>query len=636
MAGFKNDVVYAKNADFSQSDNLSPSEGNGLATDGQLWTGSTSVNVGGTHVNVGQMTSPNNSITFGYSSPNITAVVNTSVVRDLHTTPYIVGAGGLPDGAAYTTVQAGIDAAEAMGGGIVYIQPGTYIENITMRQGVHLVGWIGTSGNIGLTISGGEDLPVVIQGNFTLDLTTAAATPTVEFHNIQFTVPSGVLFANVGNVVLLESGYITFFNCQFIAGNTTTYIFSVNGFYNISLESCVIDETTPDTTNLFSLGATPFLNLNVRNSWIDINATNALIIPTGSFNTVTIQNSYWAARLDSSTGTQTLNVSANTCQLSSSAAGAGDPLINFGANDGSFTVNNSTILTTSGSLASSTSVSAASIFRFNNCIWLNALTLGANARGEFSYCEFYGGSSAAITMSSAQNISILQSVISSTNNPAIAGAGAGTLTYSDLVFLSNAAFAGTLTLATVSWRPYSVALAATDGTKVGTCNFNSAQFSVDANGFVSTSGTGIGNTITGDSGGALSPTAGNWNIFGRSGSKTSGSGSTLTVNSPPFSQVGASATSVLNSGEFVTAAVTRTLPATAGLLDGDLVIYACTTASALVITANTGQTIRIGTLVSSSAGTATSTAIGDTVTLRFNATAVQWQAVGVIGTWVMA
>jgi hypothetical protein len=182
----------------------------------------------------------------------------------------------------------------------------------------------------------------------------------------------------------------------------------------------------------------------------------------------------------------------------------------------------------------------------------------------------------------------------------------------------------------------SQALAATDATKIGLANFNSAQFTVDANGFVSTSGTGIGNTITGDSGGALSPTAGNWNILGRSGSKTSGSGSTLTVNSPPFSQVGSSATSSLNTGEFVTAAVTRTLPATAGLVDGDLVIYYCTTANALIVTANTGQTIRVGTLVSSSAGTATSTAIGDTLTLRFDATAVSWRAVSVIGTWLIA
>lgn len=181
----------------------------------------------------------------------------------------------------------------------------------------------------------------------------------------------------------------------------------------------------------------------------------------------------------------------------------------------------------------------------------------------------------------------------------------------------------------------SQALAAVDATKIGLSNFDSTSFAVTATGFVTLSTTGAGKTITGDSGGALSPTANNWNIFGLSGSKTSGSGSTLTIKSPPFSQVGTSATSSLNTGEFVTAAVTRTLPASAGLIDGDLFIYVCTTAGALVIQSVTAQKIRIGSSISGAAGTATSTAIGDSVTLRFNATDGFFYAVSVIGTWVV-
>ncbi len=181
----------------------------------------------------------------------------------------------------------------------------------------------------------------------------------------------------------------------------------------------------------------------------------------------------------------------------------------------------------------------------------------------------------------------------------------------------------------------SQALAAADATKIGLSNFDSTSFAVAATGFVTLSTTGAGKTITGDSGGALSPTANNWNIFGLSGSKTSGSGSTLTVKSPPFSQVGASATSSLNTGEFVTAAVTRTLPASAGLADGDLFMYVCTTAGALIIQSVTAQKIRIGSLISAAAGTATSTAIGDSVTLRFNATDGFFYAVSVIGTWLV-
>ena len=125
-------------------------------------------------------------------------------------------------------------------------------------------------------------------------------------------------------------------------------------------------------------------------------------------------------------------------------------------------------------------------------------------------------------------------------------------------------------------------------------------------------------------------------IYGLSGSKTSGATNVVTVKSPPFSQVGSSATSVLNTGEFVTAAVTRTLPVSAGLGDGELFIYVCTTAGALVVQAVGAQKIRIGTLISSAAGTATSTSIGDTLTLRFDATDGFFYAVSVIGTWILA
>lgn len=82
----------------------------------------------------------------------------------------------------------------------------------------------------------------------------------------------------------------------------------------------------------------------------------------------------------------------------------------------------------------------------------------------------------------------------------------------------------------------SQAIAAADSTKVGLCTFDSADFAVDVDGFVTLAGAGAGQTITGDTGGALSPSGGNWNILGSSIAAastpvaTSGSGSTLTVN----------------------------------------------------------------------------------------------------------
>ena len=81
----------------------------------------------------------------------------------------------------------------------------------------------------------------------------------------------------------------------------------------------------------------------------------------------------------------------------------------------------------------------------------------------------------------------------------------------------------------------SAAIASTNIAKVGLAAFNSTYFTVDANGFVSLNGGSVGETITGNTGGALSPVAGNWNILGTSTApgaipvQTSGSGNTLTV-----------------------------------------------------------------------------------------------------------
>lgn len=73
MAGFDNDVVYGTNLNFSTAN---ATGGNAsILTNGQMLIGTTALNVGGTHINVGTITSTDSSITFGYSSPNITAVV---------------------------------------------------------------------------------------------------------------------------------------------------------------------------------------------------------------------------------------------------------------------------------------------------------------------------------------------------------------------------------------------------------------------------------------------------------------------------------------------------------------------------------------------------------------------------------
>jgi len=140
----------------------------------------------------------------------------------------------------------------------------------------------------------------------------------------------------------------------------------------------------------------------------------------------------------------------------------------------------------------------------------------------------------------------------------------------------------------------SQAIAATNATNIGLAAFNSAHFSVDANGFVSSIAGGF-----------------------------------------PWNDVaGAFAASVQN-GYFITGTATGTLPASP--VQGDTVQFFVDHATeVLTIQASGTQIIRMGILASTGGGTATSTQHGDSVELVYRAVSDCWCAVDFMGTWVMA
>jgi hypothetical protein len=142
---------------------------------------------------------------------------------------------------------------------------------------------------------------------------------------------------------------------------------------------------------------------------------------------------------------------------------------------------------------------------------------------------------------------------------------------------------------------YATSAASTDGTKSGVAHFDSAFFTVDANGFVSSTATAF-----------------TWN------------------------DVSGAFSALKNNGYFVTATATGTLPASPS--QGDTIKFFVDSASQfLTIQASGSQLIRLGSLVSSAGGTAVSTLQGDSVELVYRASDTQWCAVcGFSGTWIMA
>lgn len=133
--------------------------------------------------------------------------------------------------------------------------------------------------------------------------------------------------------------------------------------------------------------------------------------------------------------------------------------------------------------------------------------------------------------------------------------------------------------------------------------------------------------------------ANNVNVYGDSGATTSGDSiDTLTIYAPKYSSQNSGVTLEKNTGTFCATSGTYTLPASAGLTDGDLVAISCMVAApgTIVIQAVGAQRVYVGNIVTSVAGTATSTDIGDTLMLRYRAATGFWYTTSIIGNWMLA
>ena len=138
--------------------------------------------------------------------------------------------------------------------------------------------------------------------------------------------------------------------------------------------------------------------------------------------------------------------------------------------------------------------------------------------------------------------------------------------------------------------------------------------------------------------GTATSVANTLNVLGAGGTTTAGSGNTVTITTVTggmtWTDEAAGFTADANNGYFCTAALTALLPAIPS--QGNVVQIICDTASAVVVQANAGQMIRIGAELSSSGGTATSTAQGDNLNLVYRASGATWIALSADATWLVA
>lgn len=130
----------------------------------------------------------------------------------------------------------------------------------------------------------------------------------------------------------------------------------------------------------------------------------------------------------------------------------------------------------------------------------------------------------------------------------------------------------------------------------------------------------------------------NINVVGSGGTSTSGSGNTVTITSTSgamtWTDENTSFAVTVNNGYFCTAALTATLPASPS--QGNLAVFETTSSGSIVIKANTGQFINLGSGTSSSAGTATSSAVGNSLYLVYRSASSTWHSISTEGTWLLA
>lgn len=139
----------------------------------------------------------------------------------LNTTSYIVSASGSQG--AFTTIQSAVAAASAAGGGVVYVKPGTYFENIAFPTNVSVIG-----DNAGVNEIGVGLYNATIFG----------------FH----TFPSGACAVSFSNLVFGSppSGSSPLFSIANSSGQST-----------VNFQDCIINDTLGVGTPPFSILCAP-------------------------------------------------------------------------------------------------------------------------------------------------------------------------------------------------------------------------------------------------------------------------------------------------------------------------------------------------------------------------------------------
>jgi hypothetical protein len=141
-----------------------------------------------------------------------------------------------------------------------------------------------------------------------------------------------------------------------------------------------------------------------------------------------------------------------------------------------------------------------------------------------------------------------------------------------------------------------------------------------------------------DSGTAI-PALNILNVLGGSNVQTTGSGNTVTIkvinDGFTWSEQTTDFNAVIQNGYFCNNGLTVTLPASGGLVLGNTVIIYVDTSSTVTIQSGSGEFIQVGTNISVSGGTASSSTRGAILELVFKPSDLTWHTISSLGVWAV-
>ena len=203
-----------------------------------------------------------------FNSANFTVDANgfvSSTAIDLHTARYIVSAGGTTDGANYTTIASAYAAAVAAAAPqTVFIQPGTYTENITLTPGINLAAYdcdaqtpnVTISGNLTLSAAGTVSISGIrLQTNNAAFLTvsgSAASRVIVKNCYLNCLNATGVSYSSSDS-----SSLIHFNECEGNIGTTGIALFASTSTGALTFNYTMITNSGASTTPSTSSAGNP-------------------------------------------------------------------------------------------------------------------------------------------------------------------------------------------------------------------------------------------------------------------------------------------------------------------------------------------------------------------------------------------